>query len=112
MAVTLPVLLDTPYFSIETQLDGVLYSMTFRWNDRAGQWFVDIADAANDPIVSGIALVADFPLARRCRDPRMPPGALFAVDTTGAGLDPAETDLGRRVTLVYFTEAELPLTAA
>jgi len=112
MAVTVPVLLDTPLFSLETQLDGTLYSLTFRWNSRANQWFVDLADAANDPIVSGIAIVVDFPLARRCRDPRMPPGALFAVDTTGAGLDPGETDLGRRVVILYFTEAELPLLAA
>lgn len=112
MAVTVPVLLDTPLFSLETQLDGTLYSFTFRWNARAGQWFLDIADASNDPIVSGIALVVSFPLARRCADPRMPPGLLTAYDTTGAGLDPGETDLGRRVVLLYFTEAELPLLAA
>lgn len=112
MAVTLPLLTETPFFSVEAQLDGVLYSFTFRWNHRTAQWFFDLADANDDPIVSGVAVVVDFPLARRCRDPRMPPGALFAVDTTGAGLDPGEDDLGRRTQLVYFTEAELPLTAA
>lgn len=112
MAVTLPVLLDVPFFSIECQLDGTLYSFTFRWNDRLSQWSFDLADAEDDPIVSGIAVVVDFPLMRRSVDARMPPGALFAVDTTGEGADPGETDLGRRVQLVYFTEAELPLEAA
>lgn len=112
MPVNLPLLVDTPYFDVEAQLDGVLYAFTFRWNARDGQWTFDLADSDRDPIASGIAVVVDFPLARRCADARMPPGAFFAVDTTGGQVDPGETDLGRRVVIVYFTGAELPIEAA
>lgn len=107
MPVTLPVLVDTPYFDVEAQLDGVLYAFTFRWNARDGQWTFDLADSDRDPIASGIAVVVDFPLARRCADARMPPGAFFAVDTTNSQTDPGETDLGRRVVVIYYTAAEL-----
>ena len=110
MSVTLPTLVDTPSFEVECQLDGVLYVFAFRWNGRAEQWVFDLADATRDPIVSGIAVVVDFPLARRGADPRLPPGALFAVDTTNTQTDPGLVDLGRRVVLVYFTAAELPIT--
>lgn len=112
MSVTLPLLVDTPYFEVEAQLDGVLYGFTFRWNHRDETWSFDLADAERDPIVSGIVVVVDFPLMRRGADPRLPPGALFAVDTTETQTDPGETDLGRRVVLVYFTEAELPIEPA
>jgi hypothetical protein len=111
MAVTLPLVVDTPYFEVEAQLDGVLYAFEFRWNARVGQWFLNLADAVRDPIVSGVAVVVDWPLMRRSADPRMPPGALFAVDTTDTQTDPGLSDLGRRVMLVYFTAAELPLEA-
>lgn len=107
MPVNLPLLVDTPYFDVEAQLDGVLYAFTFRWTARDSQWTFDLADADRDPIVSGIAVVVDFPLARRCADARMPPGAFFAVDTTGGQVDPGETDLGRRVVVVYYTADEL-----
>lgn len=112
MAVTLQLPSDTPSFQVDTQLDGVLYRFDFRWNSRDSQWTFDVADADGDAIVSGVAVVVDFPLMRRAmHDPRMPPGALFAVDTANTQTDPGLADLGpeRRVQLVYFTEAELPL---
>lgn len=109
MAVTLQLPSDTPSFQVDTQLDGVLYRFDFRWNSRDEQWAFDLADSAGDPIVSGVAVVVDFPLMRRANhDPRLPRGCLTAVDTGGLNVDPGLTDLGpdRRVQLVYFTEAE------
>jgi len=97
--------------TIETY--DTLYSKAYKSIDS--QWTFDVADADGDAIVSGVAVVVDFPLMRRAmHDPRMPPGALFAVDTANTQTDPGLADLGpeRRVQLVYFTEAELPLLAA
>lgn len=112
MAVTLQLLADTPFFEVDSQLDGTLYRFTFRWNARNAQWSFDLTDADGDPIVLGVAVVVDFPLMHRAmHDPRMPPGALFAVDTANTQTDPGLDDLGpeRRVQLLYFTAAELPL---
>lgn len=107
MAVNLPLRNDAALFSFDCQLDGTTYLFAFRWNERDAQWLFDLSDVDRVPIVSGVAVVVDFPLGARCADARMPPGMLVAVDTTGAHADPGETDLGARTVIVYTTAAEL-----
>src|SRR3972149_132195 len=53
--------------------------------------------------------VLDWPLLRRVRGPRRPPGSLVAVDATGSMLPPTLDDLGTRVQLVYVDVEELAL---
>ena len=114
MAVTLQLPVDTPYFETLCQLDGTLYQFTFRWNARNEQWTFDLADGAGDPVVSGIAVVVNFPLIYRPRPAGVPPGLLTAVDTSGRNVDPGLADLGpeRRVQLVYSTRSEVEAVAA
>jgi hypothetical protein len=40
-----------------TSLAGVNYKLTFRWNDPAQIWMMDIADSSGNPIISGIPLI-------------------------------------------------------
>lgn len=109
MAYTLPLRSDLTHYDMQLTLDGVAYTFEFRWNTRAGAWFMDIQTDEGEHIVSSIKVVIDLPLGARSRDARKPAGALFAVDTSGKGLDPGVSDLGERVQLVYFTKAELPV---
>ena len=37
-------------------LAGVTYNMTVKWNDNRANWFLDIADDSDQPIVGGIPL--------------------------------------------------------
>lgn len=91
-----------------TALDGVDYLLTFRWSQRDGHWLLDVADAQESPIVSGLALVVGPVLLAGVVDVRRPAGELVVVDTTGANdLDPAFDDLGTRFVLTYVTAAEL-----
>lgn len=38
-------------------LVGVVYKFTLTWRDLAGGWFLDIADASGNALLSGIPLV-------------------------------------------------------
>lgn len=118
MSLRIPTSTTFPLYSQTTTLDGVDYVLRFLWNQREGSWFFSLLDADEDPIVEGLKVVVNLPLLRLVTDERKPPGVLLAVDTTApevdraAGekvlaLDPGLEDLGERVLLLYFSEAEL-----
>ena len=98
-----------------TSLDGRDYILRLLYNQREGTWFLSLYDEEEDPIAESLKVVVSFSLLRLLTDPRKPPGILMAFDTTAptpaAGekllaLDPGLGDLGERVILSYFTEAE------
>jgi len=112
--VIIPIPLDggapLPYFDMQTQADGVTYTLEIRWNVRAGAWYMNVRNEAGDdpPLLAGLKLVADWPLAAYTTQ-RQPPGAFVVVDSAGLGEDPALLSLGVRHQLLYFTAAELGL---
>jgi hypothetical protein len=97
----IPTKTDNEHYTIEVELDGVLYELLLAWNHRAQSWFLSLSLLDGTPVVSGVRVVADIPLLHYCGHESAPPGALMAMDTSGAGLDPGLTDLGGRVLLMY-----------
>lgn len=114
MSVLIPILRgadDTSFFDLQATLDGVTYTLEFRWNVRLAAWFMNVLDVEGViPYLVGVRLVADWPLAQAQVD-RQPPGFFLAVDTaapeTGGGTDPGFDDLGNRVQLCYVPESEV-----
>jgi hypothetical protein len=102
-----PVNFNSPDFQMRTELDGRIYTLRFIYNERAERFTLSIGDESGAEIVSGIAVVSNFPLLNRFLDPRLPPGVLFALDTTDSGLDPTADTFGSEVVLVYATASEL-----
>lgn len=99
----IPLPTDLTNFDLQTLLDGVTYTLAFRWNIRAAAWFMDILNEDGDTvIVAGIKIVVDFPL-NLYRADREPPGILIAQDTLGSGVDPGLGELGDRVQLKYVS---------
>lgn len=95
-------------WSQRTALDGVDFTLTFRWSQRDGHWLLDLADAEGAPIRHGLALVPSLDLLAGVIDARRPAGKLAVLDTTGVlDLDPGFADLGERFLLAYLTAAEL-----
>lgn len=117
MSVRIPTSTTLTDYRQTTSLDGQDYIFRFRWNQREAEWFFSIADAEDDPIVEGLKVTVQLPLLRLVVDSRRPPGVLLALDTQAVeadlqtektlARDPGIADLGDRVALLYFSEAEL-----
>jgi hypothetical protein len=101
---------DASHFDLQATLDGVTYTLEFRWNVRLGAWFMNVLDAEGEEArLVGQRLVADYFFPRNIVD-RAPPGLFLALDTgsaEGRGQDPGFDDLGSRVQLWYFPEDEI-----
>ncbi len=103
-----------PFQSFKARLDGRDYLLSLAYNQREDRWYLSIADDEGNPIVSGIKVLANYPLLFRHRyNPAIPPGDLFAVDTTSDGSPPGLSELGKgkRVQLTYWDAAELAAMA-
>lgn len=104
---------DSLDFDQLTQLEGRQYLLRFTWSARESSWYLRIYDQDQNPIALGIRLVVGWPLLRRFRDPRLPPGILFVGDTSETDQEisqPAELLPNGRCPLMYATsdDADLP----
>lgn len=111
--ITLALPFNVPHFRQRVTLDGAEYLLTFEWNQRAEKWFFSIAASDETKILTGVKLVADYPLLTLARwNAQCPDGELYAVDSSGQGLDPHLLDLANengstpRVQVVYVTADE------
>jgi hypothetical protein len=94
----------TPFFSERVTLGTRDYVLRFLWNQREAKWYLSIADQSGVAIVSGLKVVADFPINRLVVDDRAPAGTIMAMDLSGEGRDPGLVDLGRRVLLIFVDD--------
>lgn len=100
------------FFSVQALLDGVTYTLQFRWNDRAAGWFMDVLNEAGDTVyVAGIRLVGGGALSENITG-RPYPGFFIAFDTSGLGVDAGFSDLGKLVQLLYAEASDVADLAA
>lgn len=97
---------DTGAFEQQATLDGVTYTLKFRWNVRGEFWTMHVLDAEGVRAYRvGLVLRVNSPMDLYARDAeRLPPGIFVAVDTAGdpdEGQDPGFDDLGSRVQIEY-----------
>lgn len=107
MSVTIPLRNDVPHYSLEVELDGRLFTLTFLWNVANLSWYMSIDDSDGNRVASGIRLVDGLPLGGRLKDSRMPAGRLVMQDTVGQNKDAFFSDLGTRCLLLYYSAAEI-----
>ncbi len=88
-----------------TELDGVEYLLTFRWNARRERWTLSIDGLDGTSILTGQTVSLYVPLNRRAVGG--PPGVLLAVPEDASTDPPGLLDLGARVKLQYWTAAEV-----
>jgi len=72
---------------------NVTYTFTVQWRDAAGLWFLDIADASGNAIISGIPLVAGADLLGQY-DYLGIGGALICSTDGDLTANPTKTNLG------------------
>ena len=98
----------SPRFIQEVELDGTTFVFAFEWNDRDQSWSFNLLSSERVPVIQGVGVRVGIPLLNRYTGIAGPLGALEAIDTSGAGLDPGFADLGARVQLAYTPIAEIP----
>ena len=97
--------IDANDMLMEADLDDVTYQVGLHWNQEASRWTLSVHDLDGEPLVSGLAVVADFPLLRQVRDVLLPEGE-FVVDCPGDVIGRRAFVEGRAV-LMYFTSDEI-----
>ncbi len=97
----LPVRSDLKAYSFKVDLDGTVYTLSFRYNQRMNRWLMDIATEAEDDLINGIVLLTDVILNKQYVVDGMPPGTFICEDRTGEGKTAGLNDLGNDVRLLY-----------
>jgi len=100
---------DEAFYSQRTTLDGVVYVLTFRLNQRENTYRFDLALSDGTLLASGVKVVCNRPLLERIAwNLQAPKGVLVAIaggaDESCPGL--GELGEGRRVTLYYGQPAD------
>jgi len=101
----LPVRSDIPAYSFKIDLDGASFRLKFYFNKRLGRWFMDILDASDVLLISGIILLTNLAIRDQYVKDGIPAGQFILIDETGNEKNPGEFDLGNDVRL-FYQEAE------
>jgi len=90
-------------------LEDTVYRFTFVFNTRCLAWDMTIAEQDGTVIIAGIKLLPQVNLLFRHKDARLPPGQLWALDVQedATATRPLKSELGSKLRLIYFTEAEI-----
>lgn len=105
--VTVPTRVDLLEYRQQVRLDGVLFTMLFRFNGRDSSWYLDLSDATETVIRSGIRLRVGTPMLRLIATAGRPDGELVPTDPTGGDTEPDDTTLGSAVPLIYAELADV-----
>ena len=106
MALVLQTLTDsTEAYDQRTQLEGVEYLFSFRYNLRRELWTFSLQALDGTPILTGQTINVGVPLNRRAVGG--PPGVFIAIAETDDIDPPMLEELGARVKLMYLTAAEV-----
>lgn len=92
---------DDPFFDLSVELSGKLYIIEISWNVENEFWTISLFTSDKEPIFLGRKIVINYNLFSYCSHPLLPPGRLFALDTSFTNTECGESDLGNRVILVY-----------
>lgn len=89
-------------YEFEVSLDGVIFQLRLKFNNRSQAWFMDLFDANGVALRSGIRLVSDwFPL-RLFQGEGRPARDMLTIAIADQGISaPNEDQLGVDVLLVY-----------
>lgn len=72
---------------IEAQLDGGVFNLGLSWNEEGQLWTLSIRDLNLSYLVSGIAVVPNWPLLSQFRQPSFPVGEIAVYAPHGVRLN-------------------------
>ena len=90
-----------PNYTLEVELDGVLFRLELLFNSRQQTWFMNLLDANGTMLRAGLPLLSGWPPLIRMSQISRPDGQIMAVAVAG-DIDAADLQqLGLDVLLTY-----------
>lgn len=98
--------------SQQLSLENTNINLELQWNDRAssvneGSWFLNLYTVEDEPIITGIKIIPDYPLTFKYSDNRLPEGEFFCLSNTSTDVKLGRDNLGTDFRLTYITKEEL-----
>ena len=95
---------------VSVELDGNPYVLRVLWNERFGYFSLSVLTADEQPILTNVKMVKNYPLIGRFKDTRLPFGDLYFVQEKGSVERPGYSDLAVSCNLYYY-EPDAVVTA-
>ena len=107
MPVIVPVFPGEPLYTERVRLEDRDYVLRVDWNGREDRFYLGIYDTEDQPLLTGIKVIANWDfLSRSAWNAELPPGSLIAIDLEQGGEPPTYQDFGTRVRLFYYASDE------
>lgn len=87
---------------VSVELDGNPYIMRVLWNERFGYFSLSVLTADEQPILTNVKMVKNFPLIGRFQNTLLPAGDLYFVQEKGNAARPGYSDLAVTFSLYYY----------
>lgn len=95
---------------VSVELDGNPYILRVLWNERFGYFSLSVLTADEQPILTNVKMVKNYPLIGRFKNTLLPTGDLYFVQEKGNALRPGYSDIALNFGLYYY-EADAVVTA-
>lgn len=97
----IPVRSDIPAYQFQVTLDGVVFTLKFRFNTRIDRWIMDVKDVDENSLVDGVPLLYGLPVLDRFVGDDLPLGSFVVIDETGEERNPTRDSFGEDFKLLY-----------
>ena len=87
---------------LRQRFDDQFYRLLFRWNVRAGAWYVDFAGNDSVATVRGVKMNLGLDKLAPYKHRNVPQGDFRVTDSSGQGLEPDLQSFGERVVVSYI----------
>lgn len=97
----IPVISDNRNYEFRISLDGVFFTLAFRFNFRMNRWFMDVKDSEDVPLIMGTPLLQGSDLIDRFKAAALPAGHFFVLNLENETIEAGADDLGANSLLLY-----------
>ena len=102
----IPLQPDTSDQLLNLELGGNPYVIRVLWNERFKYFSFSIKTVDDEPILTNIKMVKNYPLMQRFRDTRLPPGDIYFIQERGKLNRPEYESIGRNEFNLYYYEPD------
>ena len=99
--IQIPVTSNIPDSQFSIDLQGTVYLLRFKLNERINRFTMDILLEDGTPLVEGVMITADWLFMDRFKDSRLPAGKFLVIDNEDLSREPGVDSFGVTHTMVY-----------